>query len=56
MTPFLAFFSFFVFAGRRRMASRFYPTQCEMKALSQADRREDKRTKEKLKNPQQPTT
>jgi len=57
MAFFLAFFLVFVFAGRRRMARRFYLTLCEMnvKRCSKPTA-EPTKTEEKLKNPQQPST
>jgi hypothetical protein len=52
-----AFFLVFVFAGRRRMARRFYPTPCEMNVKRGSNRPSSlQKTKEKLKNPQQPNT
>jgi hypothetical protein len=45
MAYLFAFFLVFVFAGRRRMARRFYPTPCEMNV-----KRSLKPTAEKTKN------
>jgi hypothetical protein len=45
MAFFSAFFLFFVFAGRRRMASRFHPTPREMNV-----KRSFKPTAESTKN------
>jgi len=46
MAFFSAFFSFFLFATRRRMAHRFYPTPNEMNV-----KRGSKSTAEKTKKP-----
>ncbi len=57
MACFSAFFLSFVFAGRRRMTSRFHPTPCEMNVKrSLKPTAEPTKTKEKLKNPQEPNT
>jgi hypothetical protein len=57
MAHFPAFFLIFLFAARRRMASRFYPTPNEMNVKRGSSRPPSpQKTKEKLKNPQQPTT
>ncbi len=57
MAYFSASSSSSAFTGRRRMASRFHPTPCEMNVKRGSKPTvEPTKTKEKLKNPQQPNT